>query len=124
MIIIFNNIKFVDVLHKMQRKTLLFLIFYAVTCPPLFLEYGEITYTTSLLPDELYLRHGYSVGTMASFSCYEFHNREGSSSMTCQSSGNWSGSIPICSACNKMNILLYFYVLTGSNFTKLLICSL
>ena len=74
--------------------------FYTVACPPLRLG-NSLTYNTSLLRDELYLRHGYSVGTMASFLCDEFYPREGSSSVICQSSGNWGQQTPICNRSNE-----------------------
>ena len=98
---------------KGKDKQEFLIVFYVVTCPPLVLEYGEVAYTTPLLTDQAFLTTGYSVGTNASFSCYEFHHRHGSGSVTCQSSGTWSGSTPICSARNKMkiNILLMYSTL-------------
>ena len=85
-------------------------MFYSVSCPSLTLENGEVDYNTHLLTELLYysyhlfnddfLKTGYSVGTMASFSCDEFYSREGSNSVICQSTGNWSLSTPICNASN------------------------
>ena len=101
MIIILNDFKFVYALHVEGNEKLEFSIFlFAVTCPPLILEYGEVAYNTPLWNDELYLTTGYSVDTTASFSCNEFHHRYGSSSVICQSSGSWSGHTPICNAYN------------------------
>ena len=77
-----------------------FLLFYAVSCPPLMLENGDADYSTDILYDDHSLRYGYSVGTNASLSCDQFYDRHGSSSVLCQSSGNWSDSIPICNASN------------------------
>ena len=80
-LIILNNCLKVSNLwvHHIQvvKKNGNFLLFYAVSCPPLSLENGEVVYNTSLLYDETYLITGYSLNTMASFSCDEFYSREG-----------------------------------------------
>ena len=108
MIIILIDFKSVDALHTEGKDKQEFSFFlFAVTCPPLILEYGEVAYNTSLLNDGLYLTTGYSVDTIASFSCNEFHHRHGSSSVICQSSGSWSGHTPVCNACNKIKLILY-----------------
>ena len=38
----------------------------------------------------------YSVGTLASYTCDEGYERVGDNSRTCQSDGQWSGSVPQC----------------------------
>ena len=106
--IIFNNCLKISNLwvHYIQRakKNKNFLLFYAVTCPPLILENGEVAYNTSLLIDEVFPTHptsGYSVNTMASLSCDKFYHRQESSSVICENSGNWNELTPICNACYK-----------------------
>ena len=70
-------------------------LFYAVMCHPLNLVNGEATYNTTVLSE--FGRRGYSVGTMATFSC----DGEESGSVICQSSGNWSQPGPTCIASNE-----------------------
>ena len=78
-------------------------LFYAVICHPLNLINDEAAYNTSLLSDNEYSRRGYSVGTMASFSC----DGEESGSVICQSSGNWSEPGPTCIAGNENGTVFY-----------------
>ena len=73
-------------------------LFYTVVCPFLRLENGKIDYNTTSLV--YYDNFGYSVNTMASFSCDTFYHREGNSSAICQSSGNWSEPTPTCNSSN------------------------
>ena len=60
------------------------------SCPALSLSNGKVTYSK----DENGVR--YYVGTKATFSCNSGYSRSGSSSRTCQSSGNWNGQTPTC----------------------------
>ena len=93
-VIILNNLWIYHMKGKDKQKFLI--VFYVVTCPPLSTpQYGTLGYNSSLLRD-LYLTTGYSVGTVASFSCHGFYRMEGSSSIVCESSGNWNGSTPTC----------------------------
>ena len=85
-----------------------FSIVFTVSCPSLILENGEVSYNTPSLYDDHFVRTGYSVGTMASFSCDKFYSLEGFSSVICQSSGYWSQSAPICNASNKNKLIFYF----------------
>ena len=78
-------------------------LFYAVICHPLNLINGEAAYNTSELHDKGYARRGYSVGTMATFSC----DGEESGSVICQSSGNWSEPGPTCIASNENENVFY-----------------
>ena len=60
-------------------------------CRPTPILNGEVQYNTSLLTDE-YANFfgGYSVGTMANFSCNESYEREGPNSAICLDSQMWS----------------------------------
>ena len=78
--------------------TLSYCFVYTVVCPHLTLENGEVDYNTTRMV--YYDNDGYSVNTMASFSCLGFHLREGNSSAICQSSGNWSEPTPTCYSSN------------------------
>ena len=73
-------------------------LFYTVVCPFLTLTNGKVDYNTSRMV--YYDNYGYSVNTMASFSCDTFYHREGNSSAICQSSGNWSEPTPTCNSSN------------------------
>ena len=76
---------------------------YIEFCTPLHVQNGQVLYNTSLsygIHNASFIS-GYSVGTMASFSCDEHNIREGSSSATCQNSGMWSEQPPICNQSNE-----------------------
>ena len=64
--------------------------FTVVTCPPLSLANGEITYDMSPLNEN------YPVGTAASFSCDYGYSQLGTSTSTCQDSGIWNHQTPMC----------------------------
>ena len=64
------------------------------------LENGQIIYNNSQATNG-----GYSVSTVASFSCNIGFSQSGPSSSTCQTSGNWNQQTPTCIESNKNNIL-------------------
>ena len=73
--------------------------YFLVTCGSfIILSHGHITYSKS----ELNL--GYPVGTGADFTCNQGYSRSGSSSRTCQTSGNWNGKTSSCRQ-SKMHIV-------------------
>ena len=62
----------------------------AVTCRSLSLVNGGISYS------ELPVNGRYPVDTVASYTCDHGHSLIGSSSRTCQTSGNWNNQNPTC----------------------------
>ena len=61
-----------------------------VTCGVLGLSNGGVSY------NKQQVNGGYPVGTKASFGCDNGYNLAGSSSRTCQASGNWNHATPTC----------------------------
>ena len=64
--------------------------FLAVTCSPLSLVNGRVSY------DMLAIDGEYDVSTVATFTCNYGYSKSGCSTSTCGNSGNWSKEIPIC----------------------------
>ena len=62
-----------------------------VNCASQSLENGQISYNT--LPLE---NRGYTVGTLASFTCMNTYNLFGSEASICQENGTWNQAIPLC----------------------------
>ena len=60
------------------------------TCPPLSLENGRVSYNRNAINGRR------PIGTVATFSCNTGYTRVGTSSNTCQNSGNWQRYIPVC----------------------------
>ena len=82
------------------------MFFSVVTCSSLSLTNGQITYDTSPT------NGGYTVDTIASLTCDLGYTLSGSSSITCQPSGNWNQPVAICGESNRMICLkknTYFY---------------
>ena len=78
----------------------MFNCFSAVICSAISLPNGEVSYTTSQA------NGGYVVDTIATFTCSSQSDLSGSSSSTCQSSGNsavWNPQTPICDLSNENN---------------------
>ena len=72
-----------------------FLLFHPVSCRFLRLQNGEVSYNNVSSLDE-----SFPVNTTASFSCNSHYRRDGPSSVTCQTSGNWTEETPTCTASN------------------------
>ena len=70
----------------------------AVTCTILTLSNGRITYSIHSVSTTRY-----PVDTVATFSCNSGYSLSGSSTRTCQTSGNWNQATPTC---NKNNFNL------------------
>ena len=55
---------------------------------------GQVAYSNATVDG------GYPVDTVATFSCNSRYSRSGSSSRTCQTSGNWNQETPTCNLSN------------------------
>ena len=80
------------------------LYFSPVTCGSLGLIGGRVTYNRDSVNGR------YPVDTRASFSCNPGYSRSGSSSRTCQTSGNWNQQMPRCNQSKVifvLNVRLY-----------------
>ena len=66
------------------------ILYFTVTCVPLSLANGDVTYTKSAQNGK------YVVNTVASFSCDSDYYLNGPNSITCQKSGNWNEQTPRC----------------------------
>ena len=77
--------------------------FSVVICEALQLpENGDISYNESLVRNE-----GYTVDTLASFTCNSGYNLNGSDSSICRNSGNWNQETPTCDR-GKISMLKLF----------------
>ena len=96
-----NNIlslfHFIFIFPEFIDKTRFSLIFVVITCPHLSLANGGITYSISPLNGR------YRVHTVASFTCNSGYSISGSSTRTCQMSGNWDQQTPICNESNNIS---------------------
>ena len=66
------------------------ILYFLVTCAPLSLTNGGVTYTTSAQDGK------YVVDTVASFSCDSGFSLNGTNSAMCQESGNWNEKTSRC----------------------------
>ena len=73
--------------------------FVTVTCSAVSLQNGGISYNQSVVNGR------YTVDTKATFSCSSGYSRAGSSSSTCQTSGNWSPQIPTCNQSKEFDLI-------------------
>ena len=80
---------------------MLIVYLFIVTCAPLTLINGDVSYSTSAV----YGR--YPVGTTASFTCDNIYIRNGLDSSTCNITGEWMDELPTCIG-DKLNMLLCF----------------
>ena len=94
------------VIHFIIRTNESNIVTVTVTCTSVSIEFGEASYNT--IPQ-------YKVNTVASFTCGRGFNLRGSSSGTCQNSGNWN-QIPQCDTGNKNNALFNFLEIKKSMF--------
>ena len=67
----------------------------AATCPPLSLSHGKVHY------NRFPINGRYLVYTTVSFICNAGYLVSGTSSRTCQNSGNWNNETPTCNADNE-----------------------
>ena len=75
-----------------------------VTCVPLNLASGQISYNTTALANG-----GYPVGTVVSFTCFDTFNKFGVEASTCLVTGLWNDQPPLCAPSgNEMNTLFQF----------------
>ena len=72
----------------------------SVTCPALTLTNGIVSYDVSAENER------YPAGATASFSCNYGYSMSGSTSRTCQTSGNWEQQLPTCSQSNDITFVL------------------
>ena len=66
------------------------------TCAWHSLENGEVDYDKQRVNDERY-----PIDTVATYTCNTGYSQSGSSSRTCQNSGNWEPALPTCNEGNK-----------------------
>ena len=66
-----------------------------VKCGALSISNGAVAYSRDPVNGQ------YTVGTIASFSCYSGYRRDGPSSRTCQISGKWNQRTPNCNRSKK-----------------------
>ena len=85
-----------------------------VICSPLNVPAnGEINYNKAPVADG-----GYPLDTVASFSCDYGYSRSGSSSRTCETSGNWNHQNPTCnqSKLYEYDFCISFITVSSSHF--------
>ena len=76
------------------------MILNAVTCEPLSLKNGQVTYNASEVTEHSF--EFYYAGAMATFSCQDGYHLSGSDTSICQASKTWSGQTPSCIEGNKL----------------------
>ena len=82
-------------------------------CDGLLLPNGEVNYDPESINGE------YPVGTIASFTCDSGYNLNGSTSRTCQPSGNWTQRTPDCEQSkNILHLYKEFLIYIHSTYLK------
>ena len=104
-----NDILSADFCQHLHRYLAEYL--FVVTCASLSLSNGGVSYNKSPVNGR------YPVDTRASFSCTRGYSLSGSSSRTCQTSGNWNQGIPTCNQSNWRISFTFLFFLT-KNWNK------
>ena len=76
--------------------------FVSVTCASLTLINGDVSYSTSAIGGR------YPVGITASFTCNNRYRIYGLGSISCQTTGEWTGELPTCGGKKESTLLLTY----------------